>query len=101
MAPFWSDNDIRRSGAVHYAVYSSSEGASNQQGRAILDQVNARIQAQQPEGEEVFTGTWILIAHWDHVHPSPHGDDNHRGIPEEELERVCEVFTARISSSNK
>ena len=76
---------------MRYAVYSSL-GAFNPQGRKILNQVNTYIRKQQPEGEKMFTGRWILIAHWDHVHPSPHGDDDHRGIPEEELEKVYKVL---------
>ena len=35
-----------------------------------------------------FRGTWMLVAQWDHVHPDPHGADDHMGIPEALLERV-------------
>ena len=35
-----------------------------------------------------FMGTWMLVAQWDHVHPDPHGADDHMGIPEALLERV-------------
>ena len=58
--------------------------------RALLDLVNKNIQALQgEESEERFVGSWMLIAHWDGVHPSPHGGDDHGGISEEELDRVC------------
>ena len=51
----------------------------------LLSQVNQRV------GDligERFYGEWLLIVHWDHVHPSPHGEDDHRGIPEDDLEKV-------------
>lgn len=89
MAPFWSDNDIRKDGAVRYAIFSSATD-DNPSGRALLDVVNANIQSQQGvESEELFEGLWMMIAHWDRVHPSPHGGDDHGGISEEELNRVC------------
>ena len=49
-----------------------------------MDQVNEYIH----EVDEDFTGGWLLIVHWDNVHPSPHGEDDHRGIPDSELEKV-------------
>ena len=88
VAPFWSDNDIRKDGAVRYATYDSVVTNTNSAsaGRELLEQVNRFIQAQQDE--EIFVGLWMLIAHWDSVHPSPHGGDDHGGISEEELNRV-------------
>ena len=64
VAPFWSDNDIRREGAVRYSTYDSLTD-DNPNGKALLDVVNANIQAEQGEGEESFVGVWMLIAHWD------------------------------------
>ena len=86
VAPFWSDNDIRKDGTVRYAIYNRATD-DNPAGRALLDVVNANIQSQQG-GEVLFEGLWMLIAHWDGVHPSPHGGDDHGGISEEELNRV-------------
>ena len=75
VAPFWSDNDIRRSGTVRYINFSSDTSNVENEGRRLMDEVNAYIQAQQGERGERFEGNWLLAAHWDHVHPSPHGED--------------------------
>ena len=74
VAPFWSDNDIRRAGAVRYITYSSFDSDSLE-GRSLMDEVNAyiRTQTQQRGGGQRFDGNWLLAVHWDHVHPSPHG----------------------------
>ena len=79
VAPFWSDNDIRRAGAVRYLTYSSSD-TDNLEGRRLMNEINAYIQIQQRQGEERFEGHWLLAAHWDHVHPSPHGASNRENI---------------------
>lgn len=71
VAPFWSDNDLRISGAVHYAVVNDI------QGKALLRNVSAFIQHNHKmAGEDVFEGMWMLMAHWDEVHPFPHGSYN-------------------------
>ena len=88
VAPFWSDNDIRREGAVRYATFHSTQAASNPEGRDWLRQVNRYVQSTQEEGEEEFEGRWVLTVHWENVHPSPHGEEDHRGISEEQLEKV-------------
>ena len=88
VAPFWSDNDIRKAGAVRYAIYDSNEGDDNPNGQQLLSQVNKYIQNSIEEGSENFTGNWMLAVHWDHVHPSPHGAEDHSGISESELEKV-------------
>ncbi len=92
VAPFWADNDIRKEGAVRYASYCNITGKpdcqTHEEGQAILDEVNTYIQGTQADSDDIFIGNWILIAFWDHVHPSPHGDDNKRGIPEEILSKV-------------
>ena len=90
VAPFWSDNDIRREGRVRYATFHSDDAATNPQGKNWLDQVNMYIQNTQEEGEEPFIGEWVLTVDWSNVHPSPHGDDDHRGISEDELAKVCD-----------
>ena len=71
VAPFWSDNDIRRSGSVHYV--NITLGDSNH-GDELINTVSKFIQHQNDEAaEQNFTGDWMLIAHWDRVHPYPHG----------------------------
>lgn len=87
VAPFWSDNDIRKEGAVRYATYSTSD-EDNPQGEQLMSDVNEYIRNLQEEGETRFRGKWLLVVHWDHVHPSPHGEEDHNGIPEDELEKV-------------
>lgn len=85
IAPYWSDNDIRRDGEVRYVTYSQSNSmsdifsgsaitSSDEQGQTLLDKVNAFVQARQSEIEDRFVGNWLLVVHWDHVHPSPHGE---------------------------
>ena len=93
VAPFWSDNDIRKAGAVRYATYNSEEGDTNPNGKQLLEEVNNYIQDLQEDEDidEVFVGTWLLVVHWDHVHPSPHGADDHNGIPETLLEKVLQI----------
>ena len=92
VAPFWSDNDIRKEGEVRFATYcnitTSPECVTSTNGQNLLDDVNKYIQGRQKEGDTQFVGSWLLVVHWDHVHPSPHGSDNHEGIPEEELNKV-------------
>lgn len=87
VAPFWSDNDIREEGSVRYVTFHLDD-ARNPQGRQWLAEVNRYIQSIQAEGEDPFQGSWVLTAHWENVHPSPHGGEDHNGISEEELEKV-------------
>ena len=71
VAPFWSDNDIRRAGAVRYAVINSEE---SEDGDEVLRNVNSFIRHQNRDAnEENFKGHWMLVAYWDRVHPYPHG----------------------------
>ena len=69
---------------MRYVSYSSQDDDTNSPGKMLMDQVNEYIH----EVDEDFTGGWLLIVHWDNVHPSPHGEDDHRGIPDSELEKV-------------
>ena len=88
IAPFWSDNDIRKEGTVKYITYHSSDANTNAVGKAWFDKVNRYIQMTE-EGDSMFQGDWLLTVHWDQVHPSPHGEEDHRGINENELEKVA------------
>ncbi len=94
VAPFWSDNDIRREGRVSYFSYSCNadpfgECKDPPQGINTLSSVNNFINQIIDEDEARFNGKWLLVAHWQNVHPSPHGDDNpNLGIPQEELNKV-------------
>ena len=97
VAPFWSDNDIRRAGAVRYATYSSKDDTENKAGQMLLDEVNMYIEDRQ---REQFRGNWLLIAHWDHVHPSPHGEGIFGDITLEELERVLLCIVLQVCILN-
>ena len=100
VAPFWSDNDIRREGTVRYASFHSDDTVINPQGKSWLDQVNTYIQSTQGEEEEPFVGEWVLTVSWSNVHPSPHGDDDHRGISEDELAKVQILITLHVIVTN-
>ena len=87
LSPFWSDVDIRRSGTVRFAPI---ERRSSTLGDRILNEASAYINARFiDESENRYQPTWVLVAQWDGVHPHPHGSDNHEGIDEEYLNRVC------------
>ena len=84
VAPFWSDNDIRREGTVRYTTYT--RGEANTLGASVLANLTNYIKSLS--NAEDFEGRWLLIAHWDGVHPSPHGGDSNNGIPQLELNQV-------------
>ena len=96
IAPFWSDNDIRRDGAVRYTTYCTYPSGCdhNPNGEAILREVSNFLNENYPDSTSgvQFVGEWMLIAQWDHVHPSPHGVKGIEGIPPEELDKVTEVM---------
>ncbi len=97
MAPFWSDNDIRRDGNVRFATYCDKPDpelcAYSEEGQTALDSVNDYINEVSGPDAEIFFGDWMLIAHWENVHPSPHGDNNPPpGIPQDDLEMVGNSF---------
>ena len=79
MAPFWSDNDIRKEGVVRYAAFMRGD---SYKGNKILDSVDNYVNVTD------FRGTWMILAQWDRVHPYPHGSDNHEGVLEEFLAKV-------------
>ena len=84
VAPFWSDNDIRREGAVRYATYT--RGDSSALGETLLTNLTTYISRLNKDSD--FEGRWMLIAHWDGVHPSPHGGNSSNGISQVELDKV-------------
>ncbi len=91
MAPFWSDNDIRKSGSVRYVALTEERSTA---GDEIFVLVNTFIRNQlERAGQEQdellgFQGTWMLVAQWEGVHPYPHGAENHEGLSEDFLARV-------------
>ena len=89
VAPFWSDNDIRKDGTVRYV--DIVKGSSNQ-GDMLLDLVANNI--KDTKSNKQFQPTWMIVAQWDKVHPHPHGADTHDGISEEYLSKVNILFAA-------
>lgn len=65
-APFWSDIDIISTGSVSYEVYVRGDTVEQD---AILDRVSGFISSNTSSG---FSGFWMMLAHWDAVHPFPH-----------------------------
>ena len=88
VAPFWSDNDIRNEGVVRYATYT--EGGESVLGAALLTNFTTYIRSLNKDPD--FEGHWMLVAHWDGVHPSPHGGDTDNGISQAELDKVNVLF---------
>ena len=89
-APFWSDNDIRKEGTVRYVTVT--KGASTEEDE-LLAEVNTFL--QDIKNVQDFVGAWMLIAQWDHVHPHPHGADDHEGISEEFLSKVTMILSRK------
>ena len=73
MAPFWSDVDLRRDGAVLYEVHSEDNIPSQPLLRNVSSFISARTGAS-------FEGTWMLVVEWDDVHPYPHGIETTDGL---------------------
>ena len=67
IAPFWADIDTRAAGSVFYEVH---QRGTNVGSNAVLERVSGFISAELSTS---FTGSWMLVAQWDRVHPFPHG----------------------------
>ena len=70
VTPFWDDVDIGGldGGSIYYQVHIASGG--NPASVQLINQVNDFIQTVRDDN---FTGVWMLVTMWDHVHPFPHG----------------------------
>ena len=66
-APFWFDIDTRMAGTVSYETH---QRGFNVESNAVLERVSGFIASQMNIS---FTASWMLLAHWDRVHPYPHG----------------------------
>ena len=82
VAPFWSDNDIRKSGTVRYVAI---EVGSSFIGDFHLANMNNII---KEKGYPEFAGKYAIIAQWDRVHPFPHGNSSGYNISVDELAKV-------------
>lgn len=72
VAPFWSDNDIRRAGTVLYATYDDKvDATTNKAGRRLLTHVNKYIQDRYTDepfkGCFYHTGTMCTQAHMEKI----------------------------------
>lgn len=87
MAPFWSDNDIRKNGTVRYI--DIKKGSSDD---FLLSYVESYLkQTDVIKETDTFDPTWMIVAQWDKVHPYPHGADSQDELSgyEEFLSKVC------------
>ena len=84
VAPFWSDNDIRKEGTVRYAFITPKQSSK---GDKLIDEVVSYV-LNQLKNIDRFEATWLLLAQWEKVHPSPHGADDTNGIPQSILDKV-------------
>ena len=80
-APFWGDADTRKAGEVYYEVHATGTPASDD----LINRVSAFIHTE--EGV-TFVGNWMLVVHWNAVHPWPHGKPG-SSIPVLEAVRAC------------
>ena len=64
VAPFWSDADLRNEGTVMWKFYTRSD--------IDFSPVDDVVSSDQ---NTTYVGSWMLVVHWDGVHPFPHGDD--------------------------
>ena len=76
IAPFWSDNDIRKGGFVRYLALSRGD---SEEGDEMMDLAVTYLQ-QNNGVSNAFRGTWMLVAQWDKVHPHPHGESSEQDI---------------------
>ena len=76
IAPFWSDNDIRKEGTVRYVAISRGD---SEEGDEMMDLAVAFLQ-QNKGVSNAFRGKWMLVAQWDKVHPHPHGISDEQNI---------------------
>ena len=72
VAPFWSDNDIRKNGSIRYEVHTMVAGPNTS--AQLLDEVSSFIIYRRNLTADSFQGQWMLVAEWSGVHPYPHAD---------------------------
>ena len=69
VAPYWADHDIRSEGSVFYETF---ERGRSQNDDIILSRVNDYL-TRSNETASSFSGTFMILAEWNGVHPYPHG----------------------------
>ena len=72
VAPFWSDNDIRKNGTVRYVDINIRYllNLTHDYENRIISEVIAHLRKTGTTGiEQEFQPTWMIIAQWDKVPP--------------------------------
>ena len=69
MAPYWTDNDIRRDGEVYYEALIKGQ---NKNDDSVLNRVNHYIALN---ADPDFIGTFMILAEWQNVHPYPYSSN--------------------------
>ena len=71
IAPYWSDNDIRMSGVVSYALFETSHPDPDVSARISI--VNDFVTNQTMTA---FNATWLLLVEWEDCQPFPAGSSD-------------------------
>ena len=71
VAPYWADHDIRRGGSVSYETFVRGRSQNDD---SILMTVTDYLRSTNMASPD-FSGTFMILAEWDGVHPYPHGSD--------------------------
>jgi len=69
VAPYWSDNDIRRDGEVSYEIFQKGRSSYDDM---MLDTVNYYLNVNMISQTNFF-GSFMILAEWRGVHSYPHG----------------------------
>ena len=70
VAPYWADHDIRRDGNVFYETFERGRSRNDDN---VLDIVNRYLELNNLA--QNFSGTFMILAEWQNVHPYPHGSN--------------------------
>ena len=73
LAPYWSDNDIRKSGNISYGSFQYTDGAEGINN--LLEDVSLHIRTFYSNALD-FQGNFMIVAQWNQVHPFPHGSSD-------------------------
>ena len=71
IAPYWADHDIRRRGNVFYETFERGNGQNDD---LVLRRVNDYLRSTDMAPSN-FSGTFMILAEWNGVHPYPHGSE--------------------------
>ena len=67
VAPYWADHDLRIDGHVYYETFNRGRSEYDDN---VLDMVNRYLRLNTDQN---FSGTFMILAEWQDVHPYPHG----------------------------